>query len=738
MRKKEGKKFILSVTFFEISLFILSSFAFIFLISQASLVSSIGDDPTGSEAQERDFKTGAGGESKRSQTPVAASSISAGKYGNGKEIYSVTGRSETFKTLVIGKDGKAIATTADGKTISDLSPEEVSALQGKMSSNPKSSGINGNDLTEIAVWAGTAYVIYSAGPGFLEGLGVSKGNSKALSYALAAGVATYGTIQQAEKFGFIDKENQIYKQRGLITLGVMVAVYLLTYKEEKQQAISFECTPYEPPLGGQKCEQCNKNPLLKCSEYRCKSLGQACGLLNPGTDHETCAWIDQRDVTSPVISPWKEAISLGHKYAGVNANGFKVEQENQKCVKPFSLIEFGINTNEPSQCKVDYSHTNKYDDMKFYVGDDSLYTYNHSQTISLPGLNNEENGTLSLTEKEKTLNLYVRCRDGNNNTNVQEYAISLCVDDSPDTTPPIIDSTSIPTNSPITFGTDNVSVAVYVNEPSDCSWSRFDKAYEDMENKMVCFTTPVRVNSNILYTCTDKLTGIKNSAENNFFFRCKDNPGKANKDRNVNSQSYKLTLRGSKALNIDDVNPNGTIFSSTSVATVNIEALTSNGADEGKATCYFSSNGNAGSYIAMYESNSHKHKQTIDLGEGNYRYFIRCIDAAGNSDEANTTFNVFVDRSAPIVTRIYKADDLKVITNENAECAYSLTTCNFNFNEGIKMIYSDPSVKTIHFAEWKNNAIYNIKCKDVYGNEPSPNQCSIIASATDLSAGQSQ
>jgi len=75
---------------------------------------------------------------------------------------------------------------------------------------------------------------------------------------------------------------------------------------------------------------------------------------------------------------------------------------------------------------------------------------------------------------------------------------------------------------------------------------------------------------------------------------------------------------------------------------------------------------------------------------------------------------------------------LKIVTDENAQCFYSLNNCNFVFNEGNTLLYSNPDVKNNHYAEWKNNIIYHIKCRDLRGKEPGPNQCSIVVSAVDL------
>jgi hypothetical protein len=101
-------------------------------------------------------------------------------------------------------------------------------------------------------------------------------------------------------------------------------------------------------------------------------------------------------------------------------------------------------------------------------------------------------------------------------------------------------------------------------------------------------------------------------------------------------------------------------------------------------------------------------------------------------DNTVTSFSLFVDKDAPIVTRVYKEvpDALKVITSEDATCAYSLTSCNFNITEGQQLIPVN-DVKNVNAAEWKSNAIYYIKCQDEYGNNPG-NDCSIIVNAVEL------
>lgn len=251
---------------------------------------------------------------------------------------------------------------------------------------------------------------------------------------------------------------------------------------------------------------------------------------------------------------------------------------------------------------------------------------------------------------------------------------------------------------------------------------------------MECATETFQINADLNYVCSSNLTITEKGAgtENKFYFRCKDQPNKPDNERNVMIQSHELVLKGSQKLNIIETKPNETIFGSTDVVRVNLEVKTDDGAEEGKAICYLSDSGEEDSFIAMSETNSFMHKQPLDFIGGNYKFFFRCIDKGGNTAEAVTAFNVFIDKTAPIVTRAYKEEGLKIVTNEDAECVYSLNSCNYEFSEGLPLIYSNPSLKKNHFAEWKANGIYYIKCKDLYENKPSPNECSIVASAVEL------
>jgi hypothetical protein len=125
----------------------------------------------------------------------------------------------------------------------------------------------------------------------------------------------------------------------------------------------------------------------------------------------------------------------------------------------------------------------------------------------------------------------------------------------------------------------------------------------------------------------------------------------------------------------------------------------------------------------------------LTLGTGNYTYDIRCVDNGGNMVQTNISFGIEVDKSVPIITRVYKdsSNTLKIVTNENAKCYYSLTSCNFDITDGIAFGYSSLNNERNHVTAFKDKISYYIKCEDMYENKPEPNSCSMIVSGVDLS-----
>ena len=726
MQKRKGRLLVNNLVLGQIFLILLSIFSFAFLISEIHVVIGSGSSiPTSTDSL--------------AQTNVATGQIED-RFGN------PIGENPDFPGVNPGDVPAGDPTNPTDPTAGLGITALISDIFKGQIGNPAegAAGFHFGPLVAGLAWGATLALAVNLLGGVF---GLDDQLTSALSTSVFVGSVAGGGVASLVQSGVLGSGGEILgvsatTAGAIVGIGVAVAVFLATYKDEEREVVHFQCLPFEPPLGGNSCESCNDDPFRSCSEYRCRSLGQACELVNPGTEDEKCVWVNPGDVNSPVIKTWPDALTDGHTYSPhatrPSDRGTKITRSNAAdgCLQAFTALEFGITTNEPAQCKIDYVHTESFDEMQFFLGETNLLLEEHEQRMSLPSPDSI-GAELSSPELENDgiYDLFVRCRDANGNENTDEFVFNFCVDPSPDTTPPVIVDTSIENGGAVSFESQEANVEVYVNEPAQCKWSSEDKDYEEMENAMQCSTSITEINAQQLYTCSAGLTGLKDREENKYYFRCKDQPSKPDSERNVNAQSYEFVLRGSQPLDIISVMPDGneTIADSAEFVSVDLELETSNGADEGEAICYFSPSGEEGSYVAMFETDSFTHRQTLSLLEGEYTYYFRCVDSGGNSEETSTTFSVETDTDAPQVTRAYKElDALKVITNEDAECSYSLNNCNFNFDEGISMLHTNPNMRMSHFAEWQSNIIYYVKCRDDFGNQPEPNQCSLIASATNI------
>ncbi len=654
---------------------------------------------------------------------------------NGKQVLDSQGMINAGKNGLL--DAPAAATGAGATT-------QQPGWMAKMLGVTEGGGLMDGLITG-AQWGAVAFALGYFGGGLL---GFNKNNQMALGAAMGLGAFTW---QFLSTYNFKGSELAFLGQGAapfFIGLGVAAVVFVMMYKKTSTDTISFECKPYEPPTRGEFCEACNQDKFRPCSEYRCKSLGQACQLLNAGTGDEKCAWVNPNDVSTSTISPWTDALLKGHSYKDVKTRppgtGMRVVRDSASdgCVKAFTPLSFGINTNEPTQCKIDYNSTinvrdvkKAYDEMGYYFGESNLYAYNHTQTLRLPGPAALAAQNISPEiSNDGAYTMFVRCTDANGNINEDEFAIKFCVEKGPDTTPPKIEGTSIPSGMPVAFNTNDTFLEVYVNEPSTCKWNKIDTGYDLMENEMSCSENVWEINTNMLYKCTTTLNGLENRKDNQFYFRCKDQPylegtDKAN-DRNKNSESYSFVIKGSQPLNIkaNSIKPNGTVQGFAEVISVNLELETENGYNKGDALCYYSNSNLESDFIKMFETGTNKHKQSQQLAPGTYVYYFKCIDLGGNADYNSTRFTIEVDRNAPQIVRIYnEGSNLKVETNEKSTCYYSTAVnqkCNFEIGEGKQMLYQNA---TAHYTEWKADTNMYIKCVDSSGNQPNPLDCSIIA-----------
>jgi hypothetical protein len=573
-------------------------------------------------------------------------------------------------------------------------------------------------LSSAAYAAGT----YMAVKWIATALKIQPGGAKALAAGAAAGIfigTGANTISQLLGFGAIPG-------LGWIAAGIGTLVTLLTWKSEKEDKVVFTCGLWQPESGGKNCEKCNDG-IFPCSEYQCASLGVSCQIINKGTKDQKCVWVDRNDVDVPVISPLLSALKSGYSYSDNKAvsppdRGVKIQfdSSSDKCIPPYKSFSFGINVSQNAKCRVDIERKNNFSAMEIPL-DGERYLKEHTITMALPNTEDlEAENVVIVGTNGNEHKLHIRCVGGNGIESNADFEFSYCIQSGPDLNPPEIIETSILNNSPVSFGVGSVDLTVSVDKPSQCKWSILDRSYEDMENTMSCSTIS-QANAKGLYNCKTTLTGIKDRENNNFYFRCK-----GTYNEKTNPVSYLFILKGTQPLVITDTGPNGTIKDSTEVVKVTLTAKTTAGYDSGKATCHYSKTGEEGTYITFYNTDSYTHTQPLSLAEGDYFYYIRCIDAGGNSDNKTISFTVESDSDAPAVVRAFHDSNyLKIITNEDAECVYNYQDaigCNYDFDDGITMTTLKENE---HYTDWNTLLNFYIKCRDEYGNQPAPNKCSI-------------
>jgi len=633
--------------------------------------------------------------------------------------------------ILTEKGKKLLLKKSTEKGVSSVLGKTITKWVNPFSNFKRFSGAGG--ILHALVWA---YAIYQGFYYLSKAVGFTGHQAQSIAYSMM------GTYLASQILPFIFTT---ISTGPLILLSGATGLVILaiTYKYEAYNYVTYQCQAWDAEKGGKNCGKCN-DLKVPCDEYICKSLGQGCELINKefsdGAVKKLCIWQDPNDIKPPVIKPWIEILTDGYKYnpdKTINPpdEGVKIiSKTGSSCTQPFTFLTFGVTLNEAARCKISPFNERSFKNMSDIYLSSGAKLYNHSFSINWPNKAALENENLT-AEYGSDNEFYVRCEDSNGNSNIANFIFKFCVDEF-DETAPVIMATSLANPSPVQFNTSNVDLSIYVNEPSECKWSRQDKDYKDMEEQMTCAISITEMNAQMLYECSTSLTGIKNREDNNYYFRCKDQPLANESDRNTNHESFKFTLTGTEPLIINSITVNGeengtTINDATTTVKSVLEVETSAGYKEGEALCYWSETGNDNDYILFFDTGTYLHKQELWLTNGTHTYFVKCIDLGGNSDTESISFTIETDTSAPIVVRIYHDSNyLKIITNEKAECIYSAESCDYYFEDGISMTTKD---EIEHFTEWDTQTTLYIKCKDKYNNQPNYGECSIIARAFQVS-----
>ncbi len=504
---------------------------------------------------------------------------------------------------------------------------------------------------------------------------------------------------------------------AIVAIVIIFIISLFGWGKTETRTVEFKCLPWEAPAGGSDCSKCQDDPLKPCTEYRCESLGQACVLLNPETEHPKCESLPRENV-APVISPY--ITGTGYKFSNQIQDGVSVVGEAKECISEFTLVPFTLKTDENAQCKFSFTlpQTRSYKDMESnYPIEGNAYTTNHTFGIFMPSLNSLSAYDVAgnLRERYGNMSMYVRCQDYWGNYNIDEYTVNFCVNSGPDLTPAMITKAIPGSGTILKYKTPERNASFYLNEPAECRYSNSSgKGYDEMENQMTC-ETDITKTAEFGWQCNTTI--ITPAEENKIYIKCRDQPwfaGTVNEtNRNTNQQDYPYVLRISPGgpLNITYSSPSGKIMSGFEPLPVKIEVRTAGGADSGVADCYLARSPET----LFFETHSKIHKQTLTaIMSGNYSIPIRCEDSVGNEARSTINFSIELDTSSPIVTRAYNSgSQLTILTNEKAECYYSHQTCTFDISNATSMT---TALSTAHAADWDKSKTYYIKCKDVYGN----------------------
>jgi len=550
----------------------------------------------------------------------------------------------------------------------------------------------------------------------LEGGGEESRWSMGLSRGIGGDLYDFGG---AASIGFIS---------GGLNLQLMKIVGVGDIKKVER---TFECQPWQPSHGGERCEECGNgeglHDDLQCSRYNCESLGQSCKFIDQ-EPNSICIDASPDDTSGPRISEWEEIAFEGTEYENVNSNGYEVRMSDGKeCITQFESVRFGVMTDEYARCRYGNVPLLEFENMIDLGG--GTMSKNHSTVIGERDLVELfEEGYES--EENNYIDLYVKCQDVNGNPSPGEYAVNLCVYPE-DLTAPAIFISSLDT---LPFGTEETTVSVITNEPSELRWSFDDIPFGDMTGTFDCSLEGTEDASLAqlaeIFDCRDYGALIPiDEDEVRICVKGRDHPEwegtDEEGDRNTNEQCRWITLtRTEFDLEIVSIEPNETtIMTGLAISTINLVVETTGG-DGGVVSCLFYVNGNGPGIFVAQEGNVHS-QEFNRMTPGDYDIDVECSDITGNSAEGSSSFIVELDSNSPEVTRIYnQGGKLYVITNEKADCAFVTSEdevqskCGFEFDDG-ELIPAVQEGGMTHSVSFEDELAHYIRCRDVYGNEPS-------------------
>jgi len=497
--------------------------------------------------------------------------------------------------------------------------------------------------------------------------------------------------------------------------------------------VEFTCNPWDAPAGGDNCELCNADPLKPCNEYRCQSLGATCELLNDDTTNPPCVSMIPDD-NPPTISPGEPATGFAFRTTGLS-NGIDLrlgKSGESGCVDQGDWVEFSIETDKFAHCKwstIVPERNGNYEDMIGQIASNA-WSKEHNIKFLAPEVDDVDDDYISgqTPERKADINLYIKCEDGQKPAkyNFNAYVINFCVDEK-DTDPVNYALTKFnPSNNGYAQkGATEKEIVMWINEPAECKYSlEAGKEFDEMEFEWDC-DTGYNDRSVFGWKCNTTLTELV-EGENEIYIKCKDQPIYKDTDeekRQTNIDDLKYTLNvcedgleiKTAGIEYDDVfyESGDKIKAGVSTISFELQVKTSGGSEEGVAECKWGTQEDGSRW--QMKTSSTIHTQRIPRGEGEYKFYIKCSDTAGNVAEEVVSIEIELDTSAPEIIRAsHQGNYLMIITDEDAICYYDKFTCD----ELDNMTKVDSNFNTEHIFTWEDDTKYFIKCKDKFGKVP--------------------
>lgn len=477
---------------------------------------------------------------------------------------------------------------------------------------------------------------------------------------------------------------------------------------------SFSCIPWGNPSGGDRCEECNSNPLIKCTDYRCESLGSACLIIPDtyGTDNPICVDMFSADPAPPQIS-FGAIDTKYHVAEGVN--GANVSLLAGGCPEKHTNLSFTLNTDENARCVTYYISPSG---AKHYMLNENTFSKVHYVDELYLGVDNN-------------LRLFTICQDPAGNPNVNEYIVNICVSPQPDQTAPEIKKYTPESRSYIPYGVTTQVTTLKLNEPAVCSYSR--TPYTPIENMLVlCESDDTGIGP---YSCSGELNNLT-SPQNDIFIKCNDSLGNFHATDNV----YTL-YKTNEALSIQVNSPVNGSIRETPININNpliLDVTTSKGSYSGKSVCSYK-------FLVygwrdeFFTTGDKRHTQRFDseFENGDYNILVTCEDAAKNIAENLINLKISIDKSPPNITSVVNETtnngvNVRLTTDEPAECWYNTRQCSTNFSNQQSATIGRDTKHLVPNIDPKLS--YYLTCKDEHENvNPS---CAYVIEATESNDGK--